>query len=71
MAESSTITTPTNLFVAFWHGDRIEDSAIVADPDAALAAAIQILERQPCLVDGDAVMVTALKRPGVVQRGLA
>ena len=35
MADSETIT-PTNLFVAFWHDDKIEASAITADPDAAL-----------------------------------
>jgi hypothetical protein len=70
MADSET-TTPINLFVAFWHDDKIEASAITADPDAALVAAQEILASRPALYEGDALMVTSLKPPPLTQRGLA
>jgi hypothetical protein len=71
MADLEVITTPANLFVAFWHDNKIEASAIAADPDAALTAATAILAAQPALYDGDALMVTALKPPSLIERGLA
>jgi hypothetical protein len=60
-----------NLFIAFWHGDRIEASAIAEDGDAALVAAQEILAARPALYDGDALMITALKPPTLIERGLA
>jgi hypothetical protein len=70
MANPETITS-TNLFVAFWHDDKVEASAIAADPDAALTAAQSMLAARPALYEGDALMVTALKPPTLTQRRLA
>jgi hypothetical protein len=62
--------TTTN-FVAFWHDNAIEASAIAADPDAALKAGTALLAARDALFDGDALMVTALTPPTLIQRGLA
>lgn len=71
-ADSTDTTIPPaeKLFVALWHDGEITDSAICADPDAALTAAMEMLDRQPGLFDGDAVMVITVKQPTLTERNL-